>query len=108
MTHASVDVTKTKLAEDFNEVIADTEQLLKSVASGGGEKATALRAAIEQNLKAAKDRLQELEEAAAQRARAAAKAADNYVHGHPWQSIGIAAGIAAIVGVVVGLLLNRR
>ena len=108
MTHASIDATKDRLVEDFNAVISDTEQLLKSVAAGGGEKATALRATIEQNLKAAKDRLQGLEEAATARARAAAKATDNYVHGHPWQSVGVAAGVAGIVGIVIGLLLNRR
>ena len=33
-----------------------------------------------------------------------ARATDDYVHDHPWQAI----GIAAAVGVVVGLLMNRR
>jgi ElaB/YqjD/DUF883 family membrane-anchored ribosome-binding protein len=89
-------------------VVTDTEQLLKSVSAVGGEKAQALRATIEENLKSARERLTQLEEAALVRTRAAAKATDEYVHGHPWQSIAIAAGIAAILGVVVGLLLNRR
>lgn len=101
-------VAKDKLLHDFNEVVADTEQLLKSVASAGGEKSQALRASIEQNLKAARERLHQLEERALDRTRATARATDEYVHGHPWQSIAIASGLAAIVGVVVGLLLNRR
>lgn len=101
-------VTREKLLQDFNEVINDTEQLLKSVSSAGGEKAQALRTTIEQNLKAAQERLAQLEETALERTRAAAKATDEYVRGHPWQSIAIAAAIGAIVGVVVGLLLNRR
>jgi ElaB/YqjD/DUF883 family membrane-anchored ribosome-binding protein len=104
----TVDVTKEKLIEDFNAVIADTEQLLKSVAATGGEKASALRSGVEQNLKVAKERLQHLEQAAAEKMRATAKATDQYVHVNPWQSIGIAAGISAIIGIVVGLLLNRR
>jgi ElaB/YqjD/DUF883 family membrane-anchored ribosome-binding protein len=33
----------------------------------------------------------------------AVRATDNCVHEHPWASIGIAAG----VGVLVGLLINR-
>lgn len=103
-----VRVTKDKLLEDFNEVVTDTEKLLKAVQSASGEKAQALRADIEQNLKAAKERFAEIEAAAARRARAAAKVTDEYVHGHPWQSLAIASGIAAIIGVVVGLLLNRR
>lgn len=103
-----VHATKDKVLNDFNEVVADTEKLLKSVQSAGGEKAHALRETLEQKVKAARERLEQLEAAVAGRARATAKATDEYVHGHPWQSIGIAAAIAGVIGVVVGLLLNRR
>lgn len=103
-----VQVTKDKLVEDFNEVVADTERLLKAVQSASGEKAQALRVDIEKNLQAAKRRLAEIEGAAVARARAAAQATDQYVHVHPWQSIAIAAAICAVLGTVVGLLLNRR
>lgn len=103
-----VQMTRDKLLNDFNEVVTDTEQLLKSVSSAGGEKANALRANIEQNLKSAQQRLREIEETALERSRAAAKATDEYVRGHPWQSVAIVAGVAAVIGVVVGLLLNRR
>lgn len=106
MTNAQA--AREKLREDFNEVVADTEQLLKTIATTGGEKTQALRESVEQKLKAARERLRELEEDALVRARAAAKATDAYVHGHPWQSIAIVAGIAAVIGIVVGLLLNRR
>ena len=101
-------VAKEKLLQDFNEVVSDTEQLLKSVASAGGEKTQALRTSVEQNLKLAKERLNQFEHAAVERTRAAAKATDEYVHTNPWQSIAIAAGFGAILGIVVGLLLNRR
>jgi ElaB/YqjD/DUF883 family membrane-anchored ribosome-binding protein len=101
-------VAREKLLQDFNEVISDTEQLLKSVATAGGEKSQALRASLEQSLKAAQERLRKLEERAVERTRAAAKVTDEYVHVHPWQSIAIAAGVASILGIVVGLLLNRR
>jgi ElaB/YqjD/DUF883 family membrane-anchored ribosome-binding protein len=108
MAQPTVDVTKEKLIEDFNAVITDTEQLLKSFAASGGEKAAELRASMEQNLKAARERLLSLEQAAETKARATANATDEYVHEHPWQSIGIAAAISALLGIVVGLLLNRR
>ncbi|HXZ48830.1 MAG TPA: DUF883 family protein [Usitatibacter sp.] len=103
-----VQVAREKLLQDFNDVVADTEQLLKSVSSAGGEKTQALRASVEQNLKLAKERLQQIERAAVDRSRMAAKATDEYVHMHPWQSIAIAAGAGATVGIVLGLLLNRR
>ncbi len=101
-------VGKDKLLHDFNEVITDTEQLLKSVASVGSEKTQALKANVEQSLKLAKERLRELQDDAVHRTRAAAKRTDQYVHDNPWQSLGIVAGIAAVVGIVLGLLLNRR
>ena len=101
-------VTKDKLLKDFNEVVSDTEQLLKSVASAGNEKTQALKANVEQSLKLAKERLRELQDDAVDRTRAAAKRTDEYVHANPWQSIGVAAAVAAVVGIVLGLLLNRR
>ncbi len=101
-------VARDKLLHDFNEVVADTEQLLKSVAGAGGEKAQALRANVEQSLRTARERLRELEQDALERTRAAARATDEYVHEHPWRAVGIGAAIAAIIGIVVGLLLNRR
>ena len=104
----SIDEGKDKLIEDFNAVIADAEQLLKLLAAAGGEKGEALRAGAEQNLEAARERLVGLQSEAQERARAASKAAEDYVRDHPWQSIGIAAAVAALIGVVVGVLLNRR
>lgn len=108
MTRRTSEVTKNQLIEEFNAVVADTEQLLKSGAQAGGEKADALRAGVERNLASAKERLREFQHAAIEKTRATAQAADEYVHEHPWQGIGIASGVTAVLGVVVGLLLNRR
>jgi ElaB/YqjD/DUF883 family membrane-anchored ribosome-binding protein len=46
----------------------------------------------------------EAEQAALVKAKAAAEATDTYVHENPWQAVGIAAG----VGLVIGLLIGRR
>jgi len=108
MTRHVNGVTKAQLTEELNTVLADTERLLKSVASAGGEKAGALRAEAEQSLASAKDRLRKFEHAAVEKTHATARAADEYVHEHPWHGIGIASGVAAALGVVIGLLLNRR
>ena len=105
--HAS-EVTKDQLIEEFHGVVTETEQLLKSVATAGGEKADALRTGVEQNLARAKERLHGYQQAAADRTRAAAKATDAYVHEHPWKALGAAAGLNVVLGVVLVLLLNRR
>jgi ElaB/YqjD/DUF883 family membrane-anchored ribosome-binding protein len=104
MATSTIEASKEKLLEDFNALIAEAEQLLKSVASEGGDKANSLRVKMEENLRAAKSRLKDVEGAVVEKTRAAAHATDDYVHDHPWQAIGVAAGI----GVVIGLLLNRR
>jgi ElaB/YqjD/DUF883 family membrane-anchored ribosome-binding protein len=104
----SIDEGKDKLIDDFNAVIAEAEQLLQLLAAAGAEKGESLRAGAEQNLEAARERLAGLQSAAQERAHAASKAAEDYVRQHPWQSIGIVAGIAALIGLVLGLLLNRR
>ena len=106
MTQAQA--AKEKLVEDFSAVIADSEELLKAMASAGGEKATALRSDLERKLKDARVQLDRIEEVAIARSRAAAKQADEYVHANPWQSMAIVASVAAIVGIVLGLILNRR
>ena len=54
-------------------------------------------------------RLTELGNADAQavaldKAKAAGRAADDYVHENPWRSVGIAAG----AGLIIGLLIGRR
>jgi ElaB/YqjD/DUF883 family membrane-anchored ribosome-binding protein len=108
MTQATVEATREKLLKDFNMVIAETEDLLKSAAAAGGDKANVWRANVEQNLKAAKDKLVDLEEAALAKTKAAADATDHYVHDNPWQAIGVTAGVSVIVGITIGLLLNRK
>ena len=97
-----------RLMEDFTTVVADTERLLKTLAGATGEKAQGVRAEIERNVEIARARLVEIEKAAVERGRAAAQATDAYVHEHPWQSLMAASAVAAIAGVVVGLLIARR
>lgn len=96
--------TKEQLITDFKVVIADAEALLKATASQSGEKIAELRAKAEESLRAGKIRMAEAQEALLVRTREAADAADVYVHDNPWRAIGIAAGI----GLVVGLLIGRR
>lgn len=100
----SEEVTKEQLINDFKVVVADAEALLKATASQSGEKIAALRAKAEESLRVGKVRMAEAQEALLVRTREAADAADVYVHDKPWRAVGIAAGI----GLVVGLLVGRR
>lgn len=104
MAKSDIQVSREKLLADFNAVVADAEQLLKSVASEGGDKAQQLRVKVEQNLNVAKARLLEIEGSLEEKAKVAVEVTEGYVQEHPWQTL----GIAAALGVLVGLLLNRR
>lgn len=98
------DISKEQLIHDFKTVVADAEALLKATAGEGGEALATVRARAEESLAAARARMLEAEEAVMEKTRAAAKATDEYVHLHPWQAIGVAAG----VGLLVGMLIGRR
>jgi ElaB/YqjD/DUF883 family membrane-anchored ribosome-binding protein len=97
-------ISAEQLMADLTNVIRDAESLLRATASQTGEKVQEVRAKAEQSLRHAKERLAGVEEEALERARALAGDADVYVRDNPWQAIGIAAGI----GLVLGLLLSRR
>jgi len=101
-------MTKDQLVDQFQAVASETEQLIKSVATAGGEQASALRESAEQGLANVKGRLRDLRDAATDQLEAASGYTDEYVHENPWKAIGMAAGLTVAAGVVVGLLLNRR
>jgi ElaB/YqjD/DUF883 family membrane-anchored ribosome-binding protein len=100
----TTDASKDKLVADLKVVVADAEELLRATASQAGEKVSAARERIQASLAAAKVKLTDAERAALERAKEAAKVTDEYVHDHPWHAVGIAAGI----GLVLGLLIGRR
>lgn len=98
-----VDVSKEKLMHDLRVVVTDAEELLRATAGQVGEKVTAARERIQENLAAAKARLVVAEEAVVAKTKQAAKATDEYVHENPWKAVGIAAG----AGLIVGMLISR-
>jgi ElaB/YqjD/DUF883 family membrane-anchored ribosome-binding protein len=84
--------------------VADAEELLRATASQAGDKAVALRGKIEDNLVKARASLAEAQAVAIDKAKEVGHATDDFVKDNPWRSVGIAAGI----GLVVGLLIGRR
>ena len=93
-----------RLMGDLKVVIADAEELLRLSADQVGDSAIKLRDRVQLRLNQAKTDLLNLQESAIAGVKAAGHATDEFVHENPWKSIGIAAG----VGLVVGLLIGRR
>lgn len=95
---------KDRLMSDLRLVIADAEELLRLTADQAGQGVAEIRGRVQGRLQQAKAELATLQDAAIARAKAAGHAADEFVHENPWKAIGVAAGI----GLVVGLLIGRR
>jgi ElaB/YqjD/DUF883 family membrane-anchored ribosome-binding protein len=95
---------KEKLMSDLKVVIADAEEILRMTGDQVGQEAADVRSRLTARLNQAKSDLLHIQEAAVAKAKEAGLATDEFVHQNPWKSIGIAAGI----GLVVGLLAGRR
>lgn len=97
-------ITKKKLMEDLKTIVNDAEELLKKAASDQPKEwiATA-QAKAKKSLKAANDWLTEEEEAMTAKARATAKATEDYVRANTWMVL----GMATIAGLAVGILAVR-
>ena len=96
---------KDRLVTDLHAVLADAEELMGATAGQGGEKVAAIRAKMGARLAEAKDKLVDVEREVMQKAKAAAKATDAYVHENPWQSVLIAGGVGFVVGFIVHRLV---
>ncbi len=97
-------VNRDKLVQDMKVVVSDAEELLRATANQAGEKIGVARERIQDSLHQAKVKLAEAEAILKERAQQAARYTDEYVRDNPWRAIGVAAGI----GLVLGLILSRR
>jgi ElaB/YqjD/DUF883 family membrane-anchored ribosome-binding protein len=93
-----------KLVQDMRLVISDAEDLLRATANQAGERIAVARERIQESLQQAKVKLAEAEAMVSERAKQAARYTDDYVHENPWSAIGVAAGI----GLLLGILMSRR
>ncbi|HQZ02613.1 MAG TPA: DUF883 family protein [Thauera sp.] len=96
--------SKDKVVDDLKSLISDAEELLKLTADQQGSKLDDLRARIGSRMAVARDRLADAEAAIVDSGKKAARVTDDYVHENPWQSLGVAAGVAFLLG----LLVSRR
>ncbi|MFZ5522274.1 MAG: DUF883 family protein [Pseudomonadota bacterium] len=95
---------KDQLVSDLKRVMSDAEQLLHATAGQASTEVAGLRARIQDTLATARANLSDAQAAVVDKAKAAGRATDDYVHENPWKAVGVAAG----VGLLVGLLIGRR
>lgn len=95
--------TRERLVSDLRTLVGDAEDLLKATTNQAGEKVTAARQKIEQSLIEGKKALADAEKALVKKSKEYADVADDYVRENPWSAVGVAAG----VGLILGLLIRR-
>lgn len=93
-----------RLAQSLKHMVDETDQLLENTQRTSGEQFSAAREKFETQLRKAKDEFQRLEKKTVEGAKRAAHATDHAVHEHPYASMGVAAGI----GLLIGMLISRR
>jgi ElaB/YqjD/DUF883 family membrane-anchored ribosome-binding protein len=82
-----------RFMDELRNVIADAEELLRATADQTGPRVQEVRARAEESLRAAREHLQ-----------GAGKHLDSQVRQNPWAAVGIAAGI----GLLIGVLMARK
>ena len=103
MTEATA-AARAQLLTDLKAVVADSEDLLQATAGAAGERAVAARARVQESLRAARQKIEEIDSEVLDRINDEAKATDEYVREHPWGAV----GIAAAAGLLIGVLTARR
>lgn len=88
-----MDMTTDKLMHDLKAVVTDAEDLLKATAGQTGERIEKARARAEESLRTARTSM-----------KVAGLQLDEQVRENPWTAVGVAAG----VGLVLGILLGRK
>lgn len=98
------DQQKEELLQEVRAVLDDVEELYHSGVEEGSKEAEQLRGKLQRKLQAAQRKLGDFEEVAAERVKETARQADQLVQDKPYYTM----GFAALAGLVVGVLLNRR
>jgi len=91
-----------QLIADIKILAADVEQLIRATADQSTEKVAAAREKAKAALGEVQVRLSAAERVLETKARDAARATDTYVHEHPWGAIGFTAGVALVIGLLIG------
>ncbi len=92
------------LIGEFKSLMADAEALIKATEDHPGVAISSIRNKALETLAGAKESLSGVEGKLLDKAKIAADDADDFVHRNPWEAVGVAAGL----GLLIGLFIGRR
>jgi ElaB/YqjD/DUF883 family membrane-anchored ribosome-binding protein len=84
--------------EDLKALVRDAEDVLANAGDAAGEQVTDLQERMRKALDASRSRLNDMRDSA----REHLDEYDEYVRSHPYQSIGMAVAVGALLGVLLG------
>jgi ElaB/YqjD/DUF883 family membrane-anchored ribosome-binding protein len=94
-------------SQEFRNLIADVEDLIKRVAHVDDADLARAREKLQKTLTAAKTAVHDGTERVKTTARQAADTTDHYVHENPWSAVGIAAAAGAAIAVLLSTRMQR-
>ena len=97
-------VSSDQLIGEFKALMADAEALIQATEDHADGAIGSIRSKALETIAGAKESLAGIESQLADKAKAAAASADDFVHRNPWEAVGVAAGL----GLLIGLLIRRR
>jgi ElaB/YqjD/DUF883 family membrane-anchored ribosome-binding protein len=95
---------KSAASGEIKSLIADVEDLMARIADLKDADVVRVRGKVQRAVEATKQSMADSAQSLRKQAQKAASTADDYVRDSPWQAV----GIAALVGAVVGILATRR
>jgi ElaB/YqjD/DUF883 family membrane-anchored ribosome-binding protein len=95
---------KNAASGEIKNLISDVEDLMARIADLKDADVVRVRSKVQRAVDATKQSLSDSADTIRRQAQNVASTADDYVRESPWQAI----GIAALVGAVVGILATRR
>jgi ElaB/YqjD/DUF883 family membrane-anchored ribosome-binding protein len=94
-------------SQEFRNLIADVEELIKRVAHVDDADLARAREKLQRTLTVAKTAVHDGAERVKTTARHAADTTDQYVHTNPWSAVGIAAAAGAAIAVLLSTRMQR-
>jgi ElaB/YqjD/DUF883 family membrane-anchored ribosome-binding protein len=103
-TASAVAQARHDLATNLRRMIDEADRLLTSAVDTGDQAFDAAKAQLADHVRKMRNQLESLEDEALHQAKRAARAANHTVHEHPYSAM----GVAAAVGLLIGVLVARR
>ncbi|ANI99610.1 hypothetical protein A8O14_05660 [Polynucleobacter wuianus] len=104
LTQDALSSSADQLIGEFKSLMADAEALIKATEDHPSETINAIRIKALETMTGAKESLSNLEGTLTEKAKVVAEGADDFVHRNPWEAVGVAAGL----GLLIGLFIRRR